>query len=140
MSLIAIKTYKDGISAHIMKAKLESEGITCFIFDEETISINPLFNFAIGGVKLMVNDFDQLKAKDIINEVENTPYTDNNDIVIKCPKCASVNINNDYKTMKDAKSFISTMVSIILGALPFYSKSTYKCKECDAEFTLKDSF
>ena len=52
MELITVKVFDSGIEAHILKARLESENIPCFIFDENIVTLNPLFNFAVGGIKL----------------------------------------------------------------------------------------
>lgn len=139
MNLITIKTFNDAISAHILKNKLESEGVQCFIFDEETVTVDPLLNFAIGGVKLKINDFNRDRALVIINAIEETPFTDNADNAIRCPSCNSTQLYNDYKSMKDPKSFMASVISILIGAFPFYSKSVYKCKKCGEEFSNEKS-
>lgn len=42
------------VECHILKGRLETEGIPCFIFDEHMISVHPFRAVAIGGVKLKV--------------------------------------------------------------------------------------
>lgn len=44
------------VECHILKGRLETEGISCFIFDEQIISVHPFIAVAIGGVKLKVPD------------------------------------------------------------------------------------
>ena len=68
MGLITFKTFDNSIDAHILKIKLESEGITCFLFDEHMVSVNPLYSQLIGGIKLKINEEDLIHAKNIVLE------------------------------------------------------------------------
>jgi len=52
--IIVYRTFYNPIEANIIKAKLEDSGIPCFLTDENVATIQPLFNQAIGGVKLNV--------------------------------------------------------------------------------------
>jgi len=63
MGLITIKTFPNAIEAHLLRTKLESEGIPCFVFDENIIGMNPFFNIAVGGVKLKIDDRDEARVK-----------------------------------------------------------------------------
>lgn len=65
MSFITIRTFDRAIDAHLLKSKLESEGIECFLFDEHVISINPLYGIATGGIKLCVMAEDAERANRI---------------------------------------------------------------------------
>jgi hypothetical protein len=49
------------VDCHILKGRLETEGIKCFIYDEQMVSVHPFRAVAIGGVKLKVpvDKFDQ---------------------------------------------------------------------------------
>lgn len=51
---ITLKTFTFPSEAYILRSRLESEGIECFIKDELTIQSNSLNSNAIGGVKLQV--------------------------------------------------------------------------------------
>lgn len=134
MKLITIKTFDDGISAHILKNKLESEGINCFVFDENIVTVNALFSNAVGGVKLKIEEQDKEKALSIIQEIENKPLTDQNDVEIRCPECHSTSLYSNFKSMKDGKGILSAIVSFVFFVFPIYYKSVYKCKNCGAEF------
>jgi hypothetical protein len=52
---------------HIIKGRLESEGIPCFIFDENLIWVNPFNAVAIGGVKLKIPSDKYDHCQKIIN-------------------------------------------------------------------------
>jgi hypothetical protein len=137
MELITLKVFDTAIEAHIIENKLDGEGIICYIFDENIVTLNPLLNFAVGGIRLQVNKEDLEKAKEVLAEIDNQPYTDNTDQLIKCPNCGSVKLYSDFKSMKDAKGFIAIVAAFLFSAFPLYAKSVFKCKECDTEFDKK---
>lgn len=137
MGLITFKTFDNPIDAHILKAKLESEEIVCFIFDEHTIGINPLYSNALGGVKLKINEEDLEKATEIVRELNETPYTREDGKELVCPKCGSIHIESGYKSMRSFGAVISAIVSFLLLIFPLYRKTVYKCKDCGHEFEMK---
>ncbi len=61
---------------HIIKGRLESEGIECFIKDELTIQANPLISNAVGGVKLQVKEEDVEAALKILDSEGYQRYQD----------------------------------------------------------------
>jgi hypothetical protein len=129
---LQIGTYQYSSEAIIFKGKLESEGIEVFMRDNFTIDSDPLVSNAIGGVKLFVKNEDFEKASEILSTISKFSLDDNNNS-IKCPKC-----NNDQIDMvtsiKDLKSLIAFLFSIIIVLIPFYSKHKYKCNSCNFEF------
>ncbi len=137
MNLITLKTFDDAIKAHILLNKLESEGIVCYIHDDNIVTINPLFSNAVGGVKLKVNDYDLEKAQLIVKEVKGQPYTDNEDKLIVCPNCGSINLYADFKSMKSTKGIFAAIASFLFFVFPIFYKSVYRCKECQTEFNPK---
>lgn len=137
MALITFKTFDNAIDAHILKIKLESEDITCFLFDENIVSVNPLYSNLVGGIKLKVNEEDLERAKEILSELEQTPYTTEDEQVIACPKCQSTHIESGYRSMKSVGAIISAIISLLLVIIPPYRKNVYKCLNCGAEFDLK---
>lgn len=138
LKLITLKVFDTAIEAHILKNKLEGDGILCFIMDENIVTLNPLLNFAVGGIRLQINEEDLKKAKEHLDELEQQPYTDDQGSIIKCPNCESDKIYSDFKSMKDAKGFIAMVAAFLFSAFPIYSKSVYKCKKCNVEFDKND--
>ena len=63
MTLVTVKTFDNSMDAHLLKSRIESEGVRCFLFDDETVTMNPLFAQAIGGIKLKVNQRDLFCCK-----------------------------------------------------------------------------
>ncbi|MBK6952325.1 MAG: DUF2007 domain-containing protein [Crocinitomicaceae bacterium] len=134
MALITVKTFDNPIDAHLLKSKLESEGIVCYLFDEHTVGTNPLYNVTVGGIKLKINDFDLEKATEIYNEIHKTAYTDDDGNVISCPKCQSINLMTQYPVRKGVGGFFSSLMAFLATMVPVYSKKVFKCKDCGEEF------
>jgi len=134
--LITIATFSQPIEAHVLKTKLESEEIECFIADENTVTMNWLYSNAIGGVKLQVKKSDFKRAIAIIQKKNDGKLTetklDKNNNDPHCPKCNSTNVY--YEKFSRRFAFISW---ILLGvALPFI-KRKWKCNECGHEWKAK---
>ena len=134
MNLITVKTFDNAIGAHILQAKLEDEGIVAHIHDENIMTVNPLLNVAVGGVKLRVDEPDVKRALEILAEVDNTPHTNDEDEVISCPNCQSTELYSDFKSMKSAGGVLSGISSFLFGVFPIYYKRLYRCKDCGTEF------
>ena len=58
------------IDCHILKGRLESEGINCFLFDENIVWVHPFKAVAIGGVKLKVTSDRYDFANKILTQVK----------------------------------------------------------------------
>jgi len=133
MSLVTVKTFESAIEAEILKAKLASEGITSYLFDENVSTLTPHLNIAIGGIKLKIDERDFGKAAQVINEVYNRALTDDNDECICCPKCNSTDIFN-FKSFKNPEGIFALIMSFFTATLPIYHKQVHKCNACDFEF------
>ena len=69
MSLVTIKTSRIETDLSILKSRLESEGIQCYLKNELTTQImNYMPTFEM---ELQVSTSDLEKAREIINEIEN---------------------------------------------------------------------
>ena len=127
-----IRRYQYSSEAIIFKGKLESEGISVFIRDNNTIDAYPLYSNAVGGVKLFVKNDEFIKANEILSQVSEYSLDEMNQLV-HCPKC-------DYKqikmttSIKDTKNLLAFIFSILFVLMPFYSKHKYRCSKCKFEF------
>ncbi|PTM03401.1 MAG: hypothetical protein DA405_10495 [Bacteroidetes bacterium] len=52
MELVTLKTFDNLVEAHLIKSKLESDDLPCFLFDENIMALNPLYNLTVDGIKL----------------------------------------------------------------------------------------
>jgi hypothetical protein len=133
MKLIILKTFDNTIDAHLLCSKLENEGIKTFIFDENIVSLNPLFNNLIGGIKVKIAEQDLDQATKILSEMEASSLTGEDNTVITCPKCNSQMISTGVKTMKGLTGILAFLLALFFMVLPFYS-TVKKCKDCGFEF------
>ena len=127
-----IGTYQYSSEAIIIKGKLESEGIEVFMRDNNTVDANPLYSNAVGGIKLFVKEEDLEKAQLILSEVSQYSLDENNQL-IKCPKCNAEQVEM-VTSIKDIRSFLAFLFSVLVVYMPFYSKHKYKCQSCKFEF------
>jgi hypothetical protein len=127
-----IGRYQYTSEALIYKSKLESEGIEVFIRDNNTVDSNPLYSNAVGGVKLFVNFENEEKAKFILSQISDFSLDENNQLM-KCPKCNKEQIEM-VASIKDFKSLLTFLFSILIVLIPFYSRYKYKCQSCKFEF------
>jgi hypothetical protein len=64
------------MDCHIMKGRLDSEGLDCFIYDENFIWVYPFYAVAIGGVKLKVPSDQVEPAEYIFNLIKQAKLKD----------------------------------------------------------------
>lgn len=67
-NLITIMTFSYAHELAIIRGRLESDGIECFVKDELTAQVNPFYSNAIGGIKLQVRESDLEMALAILKE------------------------------------------------------------------------
>ncbi|MBI1315361.1 DUF2007 domain-containing protein [bacterium] len=131
---VIVRTFDDPLKAHVLKTKLESEGIECFLHDDILMTLMPLYNIAVGGVKLKINANDLSYATEILAKFENTKLTNSEDEVIQCSNCGSDEFFSGYKWMRNTMGFFSFILTFLLMIYPIYAKHVYKCKACGKEF------
>lgn len=138
---VVYRSYYNPIEANIIRARLEDSGFACFLADENTATIQPLYNQAIGGVKLVVYQkdveainqlLDEESDKSLALETENFPDTTNEAYV--CEKCGSTNVSYGMATKKKF-SWWAIVIPLIVGVLyPFKGNKCYHCYDCGYEF------
>lgn len=145
---ITVATFTYPHQSAILKGRLESEGIQCFIKDENIVNANPFYSNAVGGVKVQVRENDAERASEIVkdyfynvnseDEFEPEPpvvYKPEDPEIspqekIKCPFCGSTEVNRD-KT----PSRINIILVLLLGIpLLFPGRKKYHCFNCGADF------
>lgn len=132
--IVTFESYSDTMLAEIIKGRLEANGIECFIADENTIGANPLFNNAIGGVKIKVFERDVEKCKAILaqdDELKADELTEEQ--TETCPYCNSTNVK--YGPMIFPKtSWLSSFRNWFSVNLPFYARQSWHCFNCGKNF------
>jgi len=70
MNFIQLRAFDNYISAHITMSMLQDAGINCHLQDEYVLTLDPLLNPALGGMKLMVYPSQVERATLLLEEVE----------------------------------------------------------------------
>ena len=140
MSLVLLKTFDNAIDTHILKARLEGEGIPCYIFDEHIVTMNPLYNLSVGGIKLKIDEAYLEQAQAILLDIEQTPFTTEEDEAITCPNCHSDKLISGHRSFRGVGGVFSAIFSILLSIFPLYYRKVYKCKDCGFEFKTNQHF
>ncbi len=60
-----LASFSQPVEAHLLRTRLEAEGITAYLRDENMIALDWLYSNALGGVKVDVADEDYEKAREI---------------------------------------------------------------------------
>lgn len=131
MELVTIKESHYTNNLLILKSKLESESIACFLKDELTSQI--LSHIPSMSVKLQVYDKDLDKVKAIMHELgESFTIRD----YVYCPSCNSKNVELKLKAADRLRLFFNYVQSQL-----FFSKNkqisksqSYVCNECNNTF------
>lgn len=67
-TFVTVLTFTYPYEVPVIRARLESEGIACYVKDEFTIQVKHIFSQAIGGIKLQVMESDVSRALEILKE------------------------------------------------------------------------
>lgn len=113
--------------AHLIKARLNNEGIECILNNGNFTTLMPMYNTMLGGgVQILVSDSDLEAAREILkNEIGPSAWE------LICPKCKSNEIGFGLGENRITKIFFIFIA--ILSALPFGNfKAQYYCKKCNS--------
>jgi hypothetical protein len=134
MKIMAVKSFVDSFQANLAKAKLESEGIECFLTNDNISTISPgyMSRFDL-TIDLMVSEYDYEKAVTLLTDPPIHGATQN-----VCPVCRSSNIKRNYGKNK-IRIWIAFILSFI-SFVPFIQlKYNLICKDCKCEFVENNS-
>ena len=127
MGFVIIKRFDNSIDAHLFRISLEAEGIDCYLFDEEIVSLNPLYSNAVGGIKAKVREEDVERTRPFLKSIEN-------DTIPKCPSCGSTDIFKDYSPKKALPHWIASIFSLLTVTYPITGKMVNTCRSCENRF------
>ncbi len=147
---VTVQIFTLPTEAQMAQLRLESEGITCFLKDEETIGVINLYSNALGGIKLQVLDEDVEKAKVALidggflnGEEKSLNKTQEKKKIIlvdgskvedktKCPYCGSDNIDH----VVHPSIWVIFFYFVLSVIFPIF-KSWERCYDCEKEWKYK---
>ena len=130
MEFLLLQTFSNYIDAHIVRGRLQEKEINCWLKDENVVTINPMWDNAAGGIKLMVaeNQFEEAGALlRAFDEEKRKNFT--------CPHCGSGKIEHISSNRK-AANWLSVLAGLLFFnyAMPV---KTWHCFNCSRRGQLK---
>ena len=131
--LETVEVFTSPWEAHIVKGRLESEGIPVFIAHEHHIWANWVFSHTLGGVKVQVTSDNLENAKKILESLETGEYEkalkeevpDVQDNI--CPRCGS----RQFKSRFPIDLIILVILTLgLLGVIFPPRKENHTCLKC----------
>jgi Putative prokaryotic signal transducing protein len=124
-----IASYDNFMVANMTLGMLEENNINCHLKDENIVTIDPLLNPAVGGIKLMVADVQYERALTILKEAE-TNYIQQ----IPCKICKKNTLTMEEKINKPDTFWGKLKNQIAYGQTETYQK-LYRCSTCNNLFS-----
>ena len=130
MKFVTVKESHYAADLQILKSRLESEGIKCFVEGELTSQV--LNHIPVMQAELKVHESDIEKVKAILIEIGEW----NKDSKIICPKCGS----EKYRVKRSLKDKLKLLVAAIISAVTFtplnqnLPSTKLICEYCETEF------
>jgi DNA-directed RNA polymerase subunit RPC12/RpoP len=128
MDYVILNSYENYIEAHIAKGMLEEQGIPCWLKDENTVTINPIWTNAVGGIKIMVERKDAEQASNFLNRLRRGQQA-----AVACPKCGSHNVEL-VSTPRKASNWLTAITTFFLSDRAIALDKVYHCFDCQHEF------
>ena len=128
MEFFSVHNFSNYMDAHIAMGKLKDEGINCWLMDENTVTVFPIWTNAVGGIKLMVPNVEVVKAKAIIQKLEEERKKR-----YSCPQCGSHDVEL-VTTPRKASNWIAAIGTFLIGNYALAPDQVYHCFHCNAEF------
>ena len=128
MDFVILQSFTSYIDAHILQGRLEQEGIRCWLKDENTVTINPIWTTAVGGIKVMVARDDLQMALELLQH-----FTEERKSARSCPRCKSHDIEF-ISSPRKASNWFSALAGFFLGDLAVAAEKTWRCFNCGTEF------
>ncbi len=123
-----LATFDNYIPAHIAMGCLKESDIECWLKDENTVTINPVWGNAVGGIKLMVAESQFVAARDLLGEL-NREYQQKH----ACTKCGSANIQL-VSSPRQPSNVLSALAFYFLGSYAVPVNKVYHCFDCGHEY------
>lgn len=127
MKTTVLKTFESATEAHLARIRLEDEGISCFVANENFSALMPNYFGMMGsGIQLVVFENDAPKASQVLSTSD--AFNE-----LSCPNCGSNSIEYGM-----GKTGIAKWLIVLMSLLVFIPLSNIRrtniCKECHSEF------
>jgi tetratricopeptide (TPR) repeat protein len=121
--IVAVRTFAFPSQAHIAQARLQIEGIPCFVAQDDIVSMNWLFLYMVRWVKLCVWQEDAERALAILDWT----WPDESESGLRCPRCGSANVRYEKYNLR----LVYAALLLLRIPIPF-KKERWSCWRCGA--------
>jgi Putative prokaryotic signal transducing protein len=128
MEYVPLRSFDNYIEANIVLNMLRHYNITCYLKDENIITIDPLLSPALGGMKLMVHETHVDRAWDLMDRAEEEYLK-----TIPCPVCKKHALTT-VRITKAHKCKLGAIASMLLNGQSVEIQKLYKCTSCGYDF------
>jgi len=128
MEFVILQSFSNYVDAHLLMTRLQSEEIECWLQDENTVTIYPVWTNAVGGIKLLVKKADFQRAAEIFRETENIRTHG-----IECPNCKGHNVEL-VSTPRKASNWFSAIFGFLFVSYAMSVDKVNHCFDCGFEF------
>jgi hypothetical protein len=128
--IVTLESFYDPMLAQIIRTRLEANDIRCFVADDNTLSANPFYNQAIGGIKVKIFERDLEKCREIL--AQDAVIEEGDEPLMTCPYCQSTDVY--HGPVQEVKNWLSTALSVILASYPAFLEQKWICKNCGKNF------
>lgn len=124
-----IASYDNYVLANMTLGLLQENLVNCHLKDENIVTIDPLLNPAVGGIKLMVEKDSVERALALIRQAENNFLKE-----IPCPYCKSYSIEVEEKTERPETFWGRVWNQVAYGQIDIHTRH-YRCQQCKSLIT-----
>lgn len=122
MQPLFIQSFDNLITAYIMMGRLQNDGVECKLFDENTLTLMPYLNNALGGIKLVVDKSDESRARQLLEKYQQEEWEG-----AECPQCG----HKEFILLPQKKpSNYFTAIFTWLFTNYALSVNQYECQHC----------
>lgn len=124
-----VASYDNFMVANITMGLLTENNIKCQLKDEYIVTMDPLLNAAVGGIKLLVEEKDYVKALNLMKTAEEDFIKD-----VACPSCKIHAMSIEEKINNPVSFWGKLKNQLLYGQTSTYSKN-YRCTNCKKTYS-----
>lgn len=123
METVVLRSFDNYFSANIILTRLQYLGISCYLKDEYTVTIDPILSNAIGGIKLAVHSRDASKAAALLKA-----FDDEFMKAAVCPRCNRCEIISVVKP--GPINLLTVIITWFFSSYAVAAETVYQCQHC----------
>ena len=130
--LVTCAHFYDPMEAHLVRARLESEGIPASVTDDHLLTANWQLTVALGGVRVQVPEEFLAQAQEILSHYWAGAFAadveaETDTLPATCPSCQGTSVDQEVPT---AEKLLAVGFFVVSGATFPTRTSQLRCKSC----------